>query len=66
MSTFLRSRKSLTGSLPAITGVEPRPLDTDAALDVEGREGPASGLGVGALEAGAVTAAEEVAEIEGF
>jgi hypothetical protein len=62
MSTFLRSRKSLAGSFPGITGVDPLPLDTDAALEVEGREGPASGLGVGALEAGDDTAAEGVAE----
>jgi len=55
MSTFLRNRKSLAESLPGITGVEPRPLDTDAALDVEG---PASGLGGGALETEEDTAAE--------
>jgi hypothetical protein len=66
ISTFLRNRKSLAGSLPGITGVDPRPLDTDAALDVEGREGPASGLGVGTLEAGEDTAAKGVAAKAGF
>ena len=64
MSTFLRNRKSSAGSFPRITGVDPRPLDTDAALEVEG---PASGLGVGALEAGEdVATAEGVTDSIGF
>lgn len=66
MSTFLRNRKSLAESLPGITGVDPRPLDTDAALDVEGREGPAGGLGVGAFEAEEGRTADEVVENAGF
>jgi len=66
MSTFLRSRKSLAESLPGITGVDARPLDTEAALDVEGREGPASGLAVGTLEGVADTAIDGAAANAGF
>jgi len=66
MSTFLRSRKSLAESLPGIIGVDPRPLDTEAALDVDGREGPTSGLGVGTLEAGDDTAVDGAAANAGF
>ena len=63
MSTFLRSRKSLAESLPGITGVDPRPLDTEAALDIEG---PASGLETDTLETGEDTAVDEAAATAGF
>lgn len=51
MRTFLRRRKSLAGSFPGITGVVLWSLETEAALEVEGRDGAANGLGVGALDA---------------
>jgi hypothetical protein len=47
--TFLRRRKSLAGSLPAMIGVLPS-LETDAAREVEALE--SKGLGVGAFETG--------------
>lgn len=52
MSTFLRRRKSVAGSFPNITGVVLRSLETEGALDIEGRDEVTNGLGVGALDTG--------------
>lgn len=61
--TFLRSRNSLAGSWPAMTGVARMSLATETALDTGWREGVWAGRGVCA--AGVAAAGKKDAELTG-